>query len=211
MSKIYLFSISSHKDAISVNSLDIKILKPSIDFSSYDYLIITSKQTSRALKQYSNEQYIDKKALCISTQSALAFEEIGGSVLELGGGYGDNIEQIIKKYPKSVKWLYLRAKEVASDFVKVCKEDSYDIDEKIVYESDCSKAIMDLKIDDNATLIFTSPSTVSCFLQTNTINRSFKVIVIGKTTAKALPKAINYTISNQRTIQSCIDLAQGER
>ena len=50
--QIYLFSISSHPDAKSVNSLDIKLLKPEIDFLKYDYFIVTSKQTSEALKQY---------------------------------------------------------------------------------------------------------------------------------------------------------------
>ena len=206
MSKIYLFSTSSHPDAISVNSLDIKILKPSIDFSLYDYLIITSKQTSNALKQYPKELYINKKALCVSTKSALAFEELGGTILEVGSGYGDDLSKIIKKYPRSTRWLYLRAMDVASDFVKICKQDGFRIDEKIMYESSCSADMRNLDIEDTSTLIFTSPSSVTCFLKSNDISSLSQVIVIGKTTAKALPKAIKYTISPERTIQSCLEL-----
>ena len=207
MSKqIYLFSTSSHPDTISINPLNIKILKPVIDFSLYDYLIITSKQASNVLKQYRKADFTDKKALCVSEKSALAFEEIGGSILEIGAGYGDNLEKIIKKYPQSVKWLYLRANEVASEFAKICKKDAYSVDEIVVYETSCSVNISNLSIEPEATLIFTSPSSVICFLKTNSISSLSKVIVIGKTTAKALPKAINYRISQERTIQSCIDL-----
>ena len=137
---IYLFSISSHLNATSINSLAITFLKPQINFSQYDYIIITSKQTSKALNQYQLSDYIDKKALCVSVQSAKSYENLGGDVLAIGGGYGDNLVDKIKSFPKDTKWLYLRAKVVASDFVSLCKNDGYDVDETIVYESDCSQA-----------------------------------------------------------------------
>ena len=200
----YLFSISSHSDAINIKSLAITLLKPKIDFANYDYLIITSKQASKALAQYDKNIYIDKKALCISKQSALSFQELGGQVLDIGAGYGDTLIDKIKSYPKIKKWIYLRAKEVASDFVSICKNDGYNIDEIIMYESRCSDEILNCNIDDNSNLIFTSPSSVKCFLKTHTINSSHKVIVIGKTTAKVLPHNIKYTISKETTIDSCI-------
>ena len=202
--KTYLFSISKHKDAISINSLSINFFKPMINFDDYDYLIITSKQASKALKQYDKDNFLTKKALCISKQSAISYEKLGGCVLDIGSGYGDTLIDKIRCFPKTTKRLYLRAKVVASDFVKVCNDDGYDIDEVVVYESDCSKDILECKVEDNSCLIFTSPSSVKCFLKTHTINDTHKVIVIGKTTAKALPHKINYTISKETTIESCI-------
>ncbi|MEN8302588.1 MAG: uroporphyrinogen-III synthase [Campylobacterota bacterium] len=208
MSKpIYLFSISSHPNAISVNSLAIKFLKPQIDFSKYDYLIITSKQTSEALKQYETQSYIEKEGLCVSVASAASFESLGGRVLDIGGGYGDNLADKIKSYPKDTKWLYLRAKVVASDFVAVCKNDGFNIDEEIVYESDCSQEILDVNVEDESILIFTSPSSLNCFLKTHEISNKSKVIVIGKTTAKAVPKEIEYILSEKTTIDSCMEIA----
>jgi len=207
MSKpIYLFSISSHPKATNINSLTIKFIKPSINFSDYDYLIITSKQTSKALKQYEKADYIDIPALCVSTQSALSYEKLGGKVLDIGGGYGDNLISKIKEFPKTTRWLYLRAKIVASDFVEICKNDGYNIDESVVYESDCSKGILDVEVENDATLIFTSPSSLNCFLKTHTISKLNKIIVIGKTTAKALPKDLEYIISEKTTIDSCMKL-----
>ena len=208
MSKpIYLFSISSHPNAISVNSLAINFLKPLVDFSKYDYLIVTSKQTSKALEQYEMQSYIQKKALCVSVASAASYESLGGAVLDIGGGYGDNLVDKIKSYPKDTKWLYLRAKVVASDFVEVCKNDGFDIDEATVYESDCSQDILDVKIEDKSILIFTSPSSLNCFLKTHEISQKSKIIVIGKTTAKAVPKDIEYILSSKTTIESCMEIA----
>ena len=203
---IYLFSISSHPDAISVNSLDITFLKPTIDFSNYDYLIITSKQTSQALTQYDKQTYIHLPALCISQQSAKAYEAIGGEVLAIGEGYGDTLVQKIQSYPKTKRWLYLRAKVVASNFVEVCKKDGYLIDEVVVYESQCSQDILNVTVEEDAILIFTSPSSVTCFLRKSEIGVRNRVIVIGKTTAKALPKNIDYIISQDKTINGCFKL-----
>ena len=208
MSKpIYLFSISSHPNAISVNSLTITFFKPQIDFSKYDYLIVTSKQTSEALQQYEIRDYIDKKALCVSVASATSFESLGGTVLDIGGGYGDNLVDKIKSYPQDTKWLYLRAKVVASDFVEVCKNDGYGIDEAIVYESDCSQEILDIEVEDESILIFTSPSSLNCFLKTHEISEKSNLIVIGKTTAKAVPKNTEYVLSDETTIDSCMEIA----
>ncbi|ADN09829.1 uroporphyrinogen-III synthase [Sulfurimonas autotrophica] len=207
MRPIYLFSISSHPDAISINSLDITFLQPEIDFSKYDYLIITSKQASKALQEYNKKEYINKPALCISKQSAKSFEDLGGQVLAVGGGYGDNLIEQIKSFPKEKKWLYLRAKIVASDFVFTCKEDGYVIGEKVVYESDCSGAIDNVTVQDDAVLIFTSPSSVKCFLKNHSLLHTHKIIVIGKTTAKAIPKNCSYILSDETTIESCMQIA----
>jgi len=203
--KTYLFSISSHKDAISINSLSINLFKPKINFDDYDYLIITSKQASKVLEQYDKNSYISKKALCVSKQSALSYEKLGGDILDIGAGYGDNLVDKIKQFPKTTSWLYLRAKVVASDFVSICNKDGYNIDEIIVYESDCSQDILECEVEDDANLIFTSPSSVKCFLKNHKLKQTHKIIVIGKTTAKALPNGVNFIISDETTIKSCME------
>ena len=67
MSKpIYLFSATSHPDATHINSLDFDFFKPDINFTKYDYLVLTSKKAVEALLQYDKKDYIDIPALCIS-------------------------------------------------------------------------------------------------------------------------------------------------
>lgn len=205
--QIYLFATSKHPDAISSKSLEVRFLKPQIDFTKYDYLIITSKQTVKALEQYEREEFINIPALCVSVKTSASYESFGGKILDIGDGYGDNLVKNIKEKSKDKKWLYLRAESIASDFVARCKDDGYDIDEEILYVSECSNEGMEVEVKENPILIFTSPSSIECFLKTHTIEADAKVVVIGKTTAKALPDAIEYKISEKTSIDSCIEMA----
>ncbi|DAB28035.1 MAG: uroporphyrinogen-III synthase [Sulfurimonas sp. RIFOXYD12_FULL_33_39] len=207
LKKIYLFATSKSKYAINVKSLDVRYLKPDIDFSKYDYLIVTSKQTVKSLEQYKREDFIDIPALCVSPKTADTYSEFGGKVLTIGDGYGDNLVKNIKEFSKDTKWLYLRAEVIASDFVQKCNDEGYNIEEKIIYVSECSKEILDVRVEDDSTLIFTSPSSIECFLKNNSINPKANVIVIGKTTAKFLPEGVKYILSEHTSIESCIESA----
>ncbi len=204
----YLFSTStaSYPNVTSILSLDIKFFQPEINFSQYDYLIITSKQISQALKFYKNEDFFDKKALCVSEKSAQAYSSIGGQILDIASGYGDTLSQKIHQYPLDTKWLYLRGENIASSFADTSRIKGYEIEEKILYRSSCKDGIDKININDKDTLIFTSPSSVECFLKVFKIKESHKVIVIGKTTAKALPTNVNYEIAKGRTIEDCLVL-----
>ncbi|WP_294961647.1 uroporphyrinogen-III synthase [Sulfurimonas sp.] len=205
--QIYLFATSKHPDAISSKSLEVRFLKPSIDFSKYDYLIITSKQTVKALEQYKKEEFIKIPSLCVSVKTAASYENFGGKILDIGDGYGDNLVKNIKEKSKDKKWLYLRAELIASDFVGRCQNDGYNIDEEILYVSECACEGMEVEVQDNPILIFTSPSSIECFLKTHIIGVDAKVVVIGKTTAKALPDGIEYKISEKTSIDSCMEMA----
>ncbi|PHS57674.1 MAG: uroporphyrinogen-III synthase [Sulfurimonas sp.] len=204
---IYLFATSKHPDAINALSLKVRFLKPSIDFSSYDYLIITSKQTVKGLKQYKKENFIDIPALCVSPKTASAYKNFGGKILDIGDGYGDNLIKNIKEYAKDSKWLYLRAEVIASDFVLRAKNDAFNIDEEILYVSECANEALKIEIEKNSILIFTSPSSIECFLKTHSLDLGAKIVVIGKTTAKALPENVSCVVAQNTSIQSCIDLA----
>ncbi|SFV74476.1 Uroporphyrinogen-III synthase [hydrothermal vent metagenome] len=203
---IYLFATSPYEGTIHINSLDFEFFQPKIDFSSYDFFIITSKQIASVFKHF-HITPPHNKALCVSSKTALAYQKIGGEILAIGNGYGDYLFEMIQQYPKEKRWLYLRAKEVASHFVQKAKEAGYKIDEIILYESRCSSKILQANIPKKAILIFTSPSSIQCFLQNHHFSLEHKVIVIGKTTAKALPKNIEYVVAKKTTIKSAVDLA----
>ncbi len=201
MSKpIYLFSATPNPDVIHINSLDFKFFQPDIDFSKYDFLILTSKKAVDALSFYDKKDYINIPALCISEFTKNYYESVGGKVIGVGGGIGSDLLPIIKSYAKDKKWLYLRAKEIAGD--------GFNVDEVIVYESECSSEILNFRLnDEECTLIFTSPSSVRCFLKNNTITSKNKIIVIGKTTANSLPAYVKYTMPKINSIKECLKLA----
>jgi len=197
--RVYLFSATSHPDAMHINSLDFNFFSPSINFSNYDYLVLTSKKAVDALHYYDKKDYINIPALCISKFTSEYYEKFGGKILSVGGGIGSELQEIIDSYPKEKKWLYLRAKEIAGN--------GLDIDEIIVYESRCSDEILNFRLEDEeCSLIFTSPSSIKCFMENNTIPDKANVIVIGKTTASHLPKNIKYKVAKQSSIAECMSL-----
>ncbi|MDD2356752.1 MAG: uroporphyrinogen-III synthase [Thiovulaceae bacterium] len=204
---IYLFSLTPYEGVTHINSLHVSLFTPEIDFKNYDYLIITSKQILQALKNY-HESWKNLPVLAVAKPTAEAVVKAGGKILEYGSGYGDNLAEIIFSYPKEKRWLYLRAKEVASDFALTCKQNGCNIDEVIMYETTCSHELKSVEIEDNATLIFTSPSSVECFLKHHDFKETQNIIVIGTTTARAIPLGVNYKIASQPTMQSCIQKAQ---
>lgn len=202
MKKTYLFSTSSHPNTIHINSLDITYFQPSIHFDSYDYFILTSKQAVESLNRYKIKTLLP--AFCISKLTALAYENIGGKVLGTAKGYGDTLGSLILE--KEKKYLYLRAKVIASDSILKLKEEGYWIGESILYESSCSLSMKNNNFEDASSFIFTSPSSVKCFLKYNSFPINVQTIVIGVTTAKALPKNINYEIASETSIESCLTL-----
>ncbi len=199
--QIYLFSATPNPNAIHINSLDFNFFQPSINFSKYDFLILTSKKAVDALAFYDKKDYIDIPALCISKFTKEYYESFGGKILDVGGGIGSELKEIIDTYPQKTAWLYLRAKEIATS--------GFNTDEAIVYESRCCDEILNFKLDEKerCVLIFTSPSSIRCFLKNNTISPYAKVIVIGKTTAKLLPKHIKYFTPKNNSIVECIELS----
>ena len=205
---IYLFSISSHPEAHHINPLFVTFFKPKIDFSRYDAFIITSKQAVEALKQYDRSDFSHIPALCISKATANAYKSLGGAVLDVGKGYGDTLLEKITQHPKERKWLYLRAETIASDFASKARMSGYEVAEKTLYKSECSQQILKTQIPNEAILIFTSPSSVRCYLQNHVLFPSQKVVVIGKTTAKALPKESECIVSDDTTIERCMQIAK---
>ncbi len=204
---IYLFSLTPSEGVTHINSLHVSTFTPDIDFKNYDFLIITSKQILEVLKNY-DESWKSLAVLAVAKPTADAVVKAGGKILEYGSGYGDNLAEIITSYPQEKRWLYLRAKEVASDFVFTCKQNGYNIDEEILYETSCSHELLHVSIKDDATLIFTSPSSVECFLKYHDFKETQNIIVIGTTTARAIPLHVKYKIANEPTMQSCIQKAQ---
>ena len=204
---IYIFSLTSDDNATHINSLHVNYFTPDIDFSNYDFLIITSKQIIEALKSY-DKGWKKLPVLSVSTPTAQVVKSAGGKILEYGSGYGESLSKIVFSYPKDKKWLYLRAKEVASDFVSTCRQNGYNLDEIVLYETSCSHDILHVEVENDATLIFTSPSSVKCFLKHHIFRETYKIIVIGRTTAKAMPSHVRYVIADEPTIESCIKKVQ---
>jgi uroporphyrinogen-III synthase len=205
LSNIYILSTKKSDKAITLGLLTQEFIDIDIDISEYKNVIFTSTNTVKALKKY-YEQLKTKKIFSIgkaTTQLLESFDidvEFGDSDLS-----GDEFANRLIPYLKSSKTLFPHAKKMVSNSLKLFQDANLDLDDIVVYQTICNKT--DKKLSKNSTIIFSSPSTIECFLKNYKWDANFKAVVIGKTTASFMPKYINYIISPHHTISSCVDTA----
>ena len=203
-SPIFLFSKTAHPDVNHIPILVSSYFQPLIDFSSYDFMIATSKETLNALEIIGDWKALP--VLAISESTANLVKSLGGKVLGIADGNGESISELVKKKYKHLKILYPHAKVTAYDMEAVMNKDNIKVDSFIVYETSCSKAKR-VALPSDAICIFTSPSSVNCFLKNYTFLPTYKVVCIGETTASALPKHIDYVLSEKTSVESTISMA----
>ena len=206
MSKdIYLLSNvkSNDLEVQNLNIFDISFVKYDIDFTKYDALLFTSKNAIYSLA--SNNTWQDIPSYGISTKTAKILEEYNSNLVYTGSsGHGDDFANELIPHLKNKKVLYIRAKKVVSNLVNILNENNILCDEIITYETTCKSYDIKQQPSKNSIIIFSSPSTIKCFLNNFIWDDSYFAIVIGKTTAKYLPSNIKYEIAKETSIESCI-------
>ncbi len=137
--------------------------------------------------------------------TAKQIESLGGKVFyQPKTFYGKTLSQDIITLFKDRKILYLRPKVVSFDAKTFLSKAGIDIQEKIIYETSCisySKKDKPLK---NAIIIFTSPSTIQCFLKNFEWEESYTAVVIGEATKAYLPKNARVEVADTPLIDACI-------
>ena len=196
-SPIYLFSKTSYPNVNHIPILVPTYLQPIIDFSSYNYIIATSKEVFTALDKIGN--WKDLPVLCISDTTAEFCREKGGKILDIADGYGKSIASLIEKKYLNKKALHPHAKVIAFDIEAKITDNN--IDSFIVYETSCTKE-KKVTLPEDAICIFSSPSSIKCFLKQYEFLESFRIICIGETTASSLPKGIKCVVKLKLVIAS---------
>ncbi|MFV0481203.1 MAG: uroporphyrinogen-III synthase, partial [Campylobacteraceae bacterium] len=145
----------------------------------------------------------------IGEGTSRAVKEFGVEVFyEAKNSYGDEFAKEIASFLQNKRVLFPHAKEVVSDVFGILKSLHVNIKEFVVYKTNCVKRDTKEKPEDGSILIFTSPSTVKCFLENFAWNETYKAVAIGKKTANAFPKDIKVNIAPMQTTQSCVLFAQ---
>lgn len=206
MRPVYLISKTPYPGVIHIPILSISFLTPKIDFADYEGIIITSKQSVAALHNYSVD-WNRLKCIAVSESTAQSAREAGAKEIETGDGYGESIPNVLRAKERSGKWLYLRPKIIASDWIDTARYGGVEIDEAIVYETSCATELPKQILSKEGVLVFTSPSTIRCFLQIYEILPTHTIVVIGKTTQNALPPGILSHLSLTSSVASAVELA----
>lgn len=206
--KIYLLSNKKYENIINLEVFDISYINKDIDYNNYDALIFTSKNAIYSINSFSS-LWKNIPSYAIARQTADEIIKLGGNLAFTGvKSHGNEFALELIPLLKNKKALYLRAKKTVSNLENILKKNNIHIDTQIVYETICKKDIKTEEFDNNSIFIFTSPSSYNCFINNFTWNDNYTAIAIGKTTAKEFEKNVNYFISDETSIQSCINLAK---
>lgn len=207
MSKIYLLSPKVKEGVESLPMISFTQTTNSIDFSTCDTLMFTSKQ---AVVTANNIDKSWKKIPCIAVGIATKkqIEELGGEVIyHPKEFYGEELAKDIEKFFKKREILYLRPATVMFNSKEYLAKKDITLQEQIIYKTSCIKYDISTQPPQNSIIIFTSPSTINCFLENFSWLDSYTAIVIGKTTKVHLPLNAKFEVADTPLIDSCIKKA----
>jgi uroporphyrinogen-III synthase len=206
---IYLLNDMKIEGVNTIPLLKIEYIPQDIAFENYDALIFTSKNAVYSLDSFTHA-WRDVPSFVIASKTAKVVESLKGKIEFIGNsGHGDDFAKELIPLLKNKKALYVRALKIVSGLGNKLKKAGIDIHEVITYKTACHETNT-ITLDENAVIIFSSPSTIECFFKHYTWKKSYKAIVIGQTTARYLPKEIPCLISKSTSIEDCIALAKEE-
>lgn len=205
---IYLLSPVPKEGTIYLPMIQFSLLSSAIDFSVCDTLMFTSKQAVKSAEALAPEW---KKYPCLAIGSATAkkIESLGGKVVyQPKSFYAETLGQDIITHFQDKKILYLRPKEVSFDSKNFLAKAGIELQEQIIYETSCISYETKEKPAKNAIIIFTSPSTIHCFLKNFEWDESYTAVVIGEATKVHLPTHAHYAVADRPLIDACITKAR---
>ena len=205
---IYLLSPTPKEGTISLPLIHFSTIVNAIDFSKSDTLLFTSKQ---AVITANNIDENWKKYPCIAIGPATKkqIETLGGKVIYFPKDfYGESLSADIAQFFADKKLLYLRPKEISFDSKGFLEKKGIRLEEQIIYETSCIGYEQKQKPIKDSVIIFTSPSTIHCFLKNFVWDESYTAVVIGKATKVHLPKNANFVVAEEPSILACIKKAQ---
>jgi len=162
---VYLLSPTPREETISLPMISFNIVAEKIDFSLCDTLLFTSKQavvTADAI----DSSWKNYPCIAIGPATKKQIESLGGEVIYFPKEfYGANLSQDIAAFFKERKLLYLRPKEISFDSKGYLEKTGIHLEEQIIYETGCQRYSAEKRPEKDAVIIFTSPSTIHCFLK----------------------------------------------
>ena len=205
---IYLFSDKAYEGVVHLPLFEIVFDLTLVDLEDFDAIVFTSKNSVKALEQ-NGTVWKEKKAYAIGEGTASLIERCGGNLIfTCKESYGDTFAKTLIPLLVNQKVFFPRTKEVSSSLFEILHVNHIDIEQRIVYETKCKHYPASFAPLKEAKLIFTSPSTVHCFMENFVWDASYTAIAIGEKTAAALPLHVKKSVSLKQSIEACITLAK---
>jgi uroporphyrinogen-III synthase len=205
---IYLLSPVKKEGAQSLPMISFETIAQQIDFTVCDTLMFTSKQAVLTADKI-DPRWREYPAVTIGKATADLITARGGNVVyQPENFYGETLSRDIVTYFKKRKILYLRPKEVSFDAKSYLAQEGIQLHEQIIYQTMCITYPKEKQPDENAVIIFTSPSTIRCFLKNFRWHPHYTAVVIGHATRQHLPEGADVVIADQPLIDACVEKAR---
>lgn len=208
MKNIYILSDTQVEHAKNIPLIETKLIESKIDIDKYDALIFTSKKGVIHLNQLLGQKWKKIPSYAISKQTAKEIQNHNGNLVFTGEKqHGDKFAHELIKLLQRKKVAYIGAKKVVSDLHNILNNNGVNCDHIAVYETICVEYEQKLDLPDNSIIIFSSPSTIKCFLKNAIWKDSFQAISIGHTTKKYFPNYIKPIVADDTSLKSCVQKA----
>jgi len=135
-------------------------------------------------------------------------ERLGGRVIfQPENYYGKELAGDIANFFRDRHILYLRPEKISFDSKKYLNKSGIVLQEQIIYRTSCLSYAPSEQPPESSIIIFTSPSTIHCFLKNFTWLESYTAVVIGQSTKVHLPENSDFVVSDTPLIDACIEKA----
>jgi uroporphyrinogen-III synthase len=181
---IYLLSPTQKEGTIHLPMIQFDLCDVKVDLTHIDLLLFTSAQGVKSVDKLTGA-WKALPSLSIGTATQYTITDLGGKVVYSAKKfYADQLaKDIILKY-RDKKILYIRPKIVSFDIKGYLANKGMVLEEAIVYETSCVTYDLVHKPLEGAVIIFTSPSTITCFFKNFDWDESYTAVVIGESTKK---------------------------
>jgi len=201
---IYLLSPSSRDGVHNLPMIRFSISATEIDFSVCDTLMFSSKQAVKSADSI-DPRWKEYPCIAIGGATKKQIETLGGTVIyQPSLFYADVLSQDIARLFSDRKLLYLRPRDVSFDSKGFLAQQGIVLEEQVIYETSCVEYHTDDTPPHHAIIIFTSPSSIQCFLANFPWHESYTAIVIGDATKVHLPPNASFAVAHEPMIDACI-------
>ena len=205
--EIFILSDTAIEGAKTLPLITQRFFSPPLDLNRYDYLLFTSKRGVDAIEGIT-KAWKNLPSFAVGEATAKYIEKLGGQVAGFSSGYGEDLANMIARSSQKGHYLVVRPKRVVTAVAKILQEKGIEVEEAILYETICEDCQKFQKPPKGSVIIFSSPSTVECFMRCFGWDESYKAVAIGQKTAKALPMSIEVHIPSTPTLVACVELAK---
>jgi len=197
-----------HEETISLPAIEFSTTAKRLDLSQCDTLMFTSKKAVETADEI-DASWKNFPSIAIGSATKKRIEALGGNVIYSPADfYAKVLSQDIVKFFNEKRILYLRPEKISFDAKSFLLKEGIELQEQVIYRTSCIHHNMKNQPTKGSIIIFTSPSTIACFLKNFQWSKSYIAIVIGESTKEHLPQGAKYEVADIPLIASCVKKAK---